>query len=164
MLLKPANRWRSRSNTIKDIYISLSSEFIVDVKLLFRFLISWLVLESLPKDWTPMSKFSVFWGVFRPSWPSQKKIYLNAETKNKKSVNNSCIQFALLSAKQMISDIFIRYFTKLIQIFRIAQRAARSLCFSAVSFFFIQPNYLGICRTDFNQIFTIISKTEIIRW
>ena len=80
MLLKLTNRWRSRSNTFKDIYISLSSEFIEDVKLLFRFLISWLVSELWPKDWTPMSKFSDFWGVFRPSWPSQTKIQKSGST------------------------------------------------------------------------------------
>ena len=74
MLLKLTNRWRSRSDTFNDIYISLSFEFIEEVKLLFRFLISWLVLELWPRNWTPMSEFSDFWGVFRPSWPSQKKI------------------------------------------------------------------------------------------
>ena len=60
MLLKWANRWRSRSNTFKDIYILLSLEFIGDVKLLFRFSISWLVLELWPNDWTSMTEFSVF--------------------------------------------------------------------------------------------------------
>ena len=73
MLLKLTNRWRSRSNTFKDIYISLSLEFIVDVKLLFRFLISWLVLELWPKDWTPMSEFSDFWVFFDPPDPHRQK-------------------------------------------------------------------------------------------
>ena len=62
----------------KDIYISLSSEFIGDVKLLFRFLISWLVLELWPKDWTPMTEFSMFFGVFRPSCPHRQKLKILA--------------------------------------------------------------------------------------
>ena len=74
MLLKLTNRLRSRSNTSKNIYISLSLEFIEDVKLLFRFLIFGLVSELWPKDWTPMTEFSDFGGVFQPSWPSQTKI------------------------------------------------------------------------------------------
>ena len=65
LLLNWANRWRSRSNTFKVIYISSTSEFIGDIKLLFPFLISWLVLELWRKEQTlPMSEFSIVLGMF----------------------------------------------------------------------------------------------------
>ena len=72
MLLKWANRGRSRSNTFVYIYISLSLKFIGDFKLLFRFLISYLVLELWPKDWTSLHYITLnlftlhlFDGIFR---------------------------------------------------------------------------------------------------
>ena len=47
---------KSRSNTFNDIYISLSLEFIGDVKLIWRFFISWLIWSYGRK-----TEFSVFW-------------------------------------------------------------------------------------------------------
>ena len=60
--------------------ISLFSEFIVDVYLLFLVSISWLVSELWPKDRTLMSEISDFWDVFRPFWSQQTKILNSGST------------------------------------------------------------------------------------
>ena len=96
MLLKWTNRWRSRSNTFMDIYISLSLEFIGDVKLLFRF---WY------PDWFwsygRKTEFSVFWG-FSTLLPPQTKI------QNSVSIESECSRFRGFSKIWLKSVLFIR--------------------------------------------------------
>ena len=51
---------RIKVKYVQGHFISLTSEFICGIKLLFRFLIFGLVLELWPKNGTTMSAFSVF--------------------------------------------------------------------------------------------------------
>ena len=47
---------------------------IVDILIGFGVMAAWLILELWPKDWTPMTEFSVFWVFFRPSCPHRQKL------------------------------------------------------------------------------------------
>ena len=81
MLLKWDNRWRSRSNTFKDIYISLSLEFIVGCQAAIPIFDILIGFGDYGRKTEPLCRnFPIFGVFFRPSWPSQTKIQKSGST------------------------------------------------------------------------------------